>query len=67
MRQYDKQIIADEIVEKINQGEKADVLALEYGFAHKERIDAIFRFVRYTSFAKKRCRVGVWPRGALHH
>ena len=43
MRQYDKQIIADEIVEKINQGEKADVLALEYGFANKHSMDSLLR------------------------
>ena len=43
MQPYDKQMIADEIVEKINRGEKADVLAVEYGFANKHSMDSLLR------------------------
>lgn len=43
MQPYDKQMIADEIVEKINKGESPDTLAVKYGFAHKHSMDSLLR------------------------
>ena len=43
MRQYDKQLIAEEIVEQINKGESPDTLAAKYGFANKHSMDSLLR------------------------